>query len=333
MASRKKEEKSNVIVVRKRNKKDHTHLPHGSWKVAYADFVTAMMAFFLLMWLVSSTDPEQRAKLSDYFNPYQEEAQTQEVEVSANIIAISDGGRAAGENITERELKDSQGETEKITEQTIEPESDIGNLFVELATIELEREKYEDLLFKSEQYDKIKQEETQTQNEKNQIITDMDEEIRKIWKDLSNSLKDLPEFKDLSNNLIIEQVAEGLKIQIVDEESFSMFKLGSSKLTEEARTLLGTIGNVLKDVDNTIAVSGHTDGRPFKSNRNYSNWELSSDRANDARLELQKNGVQGKQFARVEGRADKDHLFDDNPLDPRNRRISILVLKYYNLSE
>jgi chemotaxis protein MotB len=330
MAGKKKEELKNIIVVRKRNKKNHTaHLPHGSWKVAYADFVTAMMAFFLLMWLVNSTNEDQRKQLSDYFNPYQAESQTQNVEVDAQIISISDGGKLAGEDISERELKDSQGESYSTAKVIQEPKEKEGNLFVELATIELDREYYEELMYKSEQYEKIKDNKSQEANNIKSNSFEVEESIKEIWEKVSIALKDLPEFKKLSNNLLIEQVPEGLKIQIIDEESFSMFELGSSKLTKEARTLLKTVGNVLKNVDNMLAISGHTDGRPFLGNRNYTNWELSSDRANEARLELIKAGVPKGKFERIEGRADTDHLIEDDPLNPKNRRISILVLRYY----
>lgn len=335
MAAKNKVDTHQYIVVRKRRKNHTDHLPHGSWKIAYADFVTAMMAFFLLMWLVNITTEEDKKKISDYFNPYQAESASQDIDVIGGIIAISDGGMMAGENITDREIKDSQGDPESNDPEPIEElEPNQENLFIDLSTIELDREVYEELLYKSERLDQIQKDLEEVRDIKFQNPEDLDtlpidEEMLEIWKNLSRSLKDLPDLNSLSENLIIEQIPEGLKIQIIDKDSFSMFELGSTELTTEARKLLEMVGGVLKDIDNPIAVSGHTDGRPFTSNRNYSNWELSSERANFARRELIKNGVSESQFARVEGRADTDHLIKENPLDARNRRISISVLRFF----
>lgn len=336
MAGKKKADTSNYIVVRRRRKNHTDHLPHGSWKIAYADFVTAMMAFFLLMWLVNITTEEDKKRISDYFNPYSSESASQDIEVISGIIAISDGGKLSGENITDREIQDAQGDPETNNPEPIEEiKPNQENLFIDLSTIELDREVYEELLYKSQKLDELQNDldnlkDFQFESPETLEPLPIDEEILEIWKNLSKSLKDLPELKNLSENLIIEQIPEGLKIQIVDKNDFSMFELGSSSLTMEARKLLETVGGVLKDIENPIAVSGHTDGRPFTSNRNYSNWELSSERANSARRELIKNGLTEKQFARVEGRADTDHLIEEDPLDPRNRRISILVLRYYD---
>ena len=336
MAGKKKSDNNHYIVVRRRRKSHTDHLPHGSWKIAYADFVTAMMAFFLLMWLVNITTEEDKKKISDFFNPYQAESASQDVEVSGSIIAISDGGKMSGENIHEREIQDSQGDPETNNPEPIEEiKPNQENLFIDLSTIELDREVYEELLYKSQKLDEIQNDVSDIKNIKFENPETMEplpvnEEILEIWRNLSKTLKDLPELKNLSENLIIEEIPEGLKIQIVDKNDFSMFELGSSSLTKEARRLLETVGGVLKEIDNPIAVSGHTDGRPFTSNRNYSNWELSSERANSARRELINQGVSESQFARVEGRADTDHLIKDDPLDPRNRRISILVLRYYD---
>ena len=158
--------------------------------------------------------------------------------------------------------------------------------------------------------------------------TPLDEDIMDVWEKVTRLLENKPELQGLSKNMVIEEVPEGLQIQIIEQDEFSMFKSGSSKLLPQAENLLMETGKILKNVKLPIAIVGHTDGRQFADTSKYSNWELSSDRANAARKILNKSGVDMSQFFRVEGKADTDLLIPENPYDERNRRISILVLRH-----
>ncbi|MCH7796225.1 MAG: OmpA family protein, partial [Proteobacteria bacterium] len=131
----------------------------------------------------------------------------------------------------------------------------------------------------------------------------------------------------LVNNLVIDQTPEGMRIQIVDEEGKSMFPSGSAKMFEHTRKLITLVVDAVRTLPQRIAVKGHTDAAPFVNDNGYSNWELSTDRANSSRRALIEAGLPPARIASVVGLADTEHLDEDNPLSPRNRRISIVLLR------
>ncbi len=263
----------------------------GAWKVAYADFVTAMMAFFLLMWLINTTSPEQKRGIADYFAPASVSRSSQGSDGLLGGTAFQeDGARASGSNrkIDEESAEASQrakggGEGAKNKEPT------------------------EDALAQA------------MANRENAQFASAEASLRQ-------ALQDLPDYAELSRNLIIEQTPEGLNIQLVDQEGRAMFSGSSADPLPRTQHLLETVAKVVEQLPNRISVSGHTDttapGRP-----GYSNWDLSADRANAARRILEKSGVEGDRIYQVAGKGDREPLYPDDPDLPANRRISIVLLR------
>jgi len=145
-------------------------------------------------------------------------------------------------------------------------------------------------------------------------------------KTLRQAIQDIPDLRNLAQNLMIDRTPEGLRIQLVDQERATMFPLGSSSPNDNLRRLFGTIAQVVQRMPNRISVTGHTDATPY-NRANYSNWELSTDRANSSRRGLIEAGVPAARISYVVGKAEQEPLFADNPHDPRNRRISIVLLR------
>jgi len=288
-----KEEKPPIIIVKRKKKGAAAH-HGGAWKVAYADFVTAMMAFFLVMWLVSSISKEQRAAVFDYFkNPSMEPGKSnrpapgQMGPGGASTSVINMGGGMDAPRVTVAETPQSNPKSK--------PQPfDMNNMDVEQArkiADEAEHKKLESLL----------------------------EELRKAI-DKSEALRP---FKD---QLLLDITPEGLRIQIVDAQNRPMFDVGSAKLKDYTTTILKILAGYLNTVPNRISLTGHTDMRPYPGGVNYTNWELSADRANSARRALESGGLKEEKIARVVGLS-SSVLFDkDNPQNPINRRISIIVM-------
>ena len=234
-------------VIIKKVKKREVHYTHGGqWKVAYADFVTAMMAFFLLLWLIAMISPEKRAVLAEYFK---------------NFSIFQDSGTSVID----------------------------GKAFV-----------MEDLITKPE----IRPEE------------------------FGNKLKRAVEekLKDMKDQVLVDVIEGGVRIQIVDKEGNTMFPLGSAEPTPKAREVLALIYENVKDMKQKIAIEGHTDAAPFRGDQ-ITNWELSTARASAARRELEQHGIEPSRIARVVGYADQELLIKEDPRDPRNRRMSIILLQ------
>ena len=318
MALREKKDVPRVIVRTGRKKHKHEP-PHGGWKVAYADFVTAMMAFFLLMWLVNSTDADQKKAMSEYFNPYQAEDDSSQVEVSAGIISIMDGGQMGGDQIHDREVRDSQGDPE-VTRQSedIVGEETFASALSYWEVVEIPRE----------EYDRLKEQAaagTDT-GAGDAGVGPLDPALRELADELEQMKKTVPLLREFSDQIMVEESPEGLRVQFVDQDDFEMFASASAKLKPDAASMIRVFGSILKDVPHKIAISGHTDNTPFAT-PGYSNWELSSDRANAARRAILEAGVSVEMLDRVEGKAAQMPLFPDNPGDPRNRRITFMILR------
>lgn len=288
MADKKADDKAPIIVIKKVIKGGGGH-HGGAWKVAYADFVTAMMAFFLLMWLLNATTEEQRRGISEYFDPTPMEVSSSNSGaggVMGGLTVSEVGARAAdaqpivhNENPPDTTMK-SQVEVEQATQQQLEEE--------------------------------LKKRE--------------DAEFEKVKEKIEEAIKD-SDLKGLTKNLIIDMTPEGLRIQIVDRDGESMFPTGSARPYEKTEKLIGKVAEIIKQMPNQISVRGHTDGAAYTNGANYTNWELSADRANASRRILLENGVDKKKLSNVVGKADTEHLKPDAPLDPQNRRISVILLR------
>ena len=292
---------SNVEIIIKRVKKGGHEAHHGgAWKVAYADFVTAMMAFFLLLWLLNATTEEQRRGISDYFAP----ASVSHSQSGAGGIL---GGRAIsvpGSQVTGTSspsinvpLTPSEGESAENEDGT-----QSGGATANRQTTDRDAEGASG---KSE-----------------------DERFAEAEKELKEALQKAPELNGLEEHLLIDRTPEGLRIQVIDQEGKPMFALGSSRPLDRTKQLLAQISQVIQKLPNRISVTGHTDALPYRGGANgYSNWELSSDRALSARRSLIDSGLGSDRLAMVVGRAAEDPLVTEDPNSARNRRIAIVVLR------
>ncbi len=288
--------KPNQPIIIKRVKKGGGGGHHGgAWKVAYADFVTAMMAFFLLLWLLSSTSEEQRKGIADYF-----------AHASIARVMAGGGGMFGGQSIASSESLNGQaGATVQIS---------MANQPSEAAD-ETDRESADSNRAPSEAEIEKKLGEREEQQFKQ-----AEDELRQV-------IQSVPELQKLAQNLMIDRTAEGLRIQIVDQDGLSMFPLGSADMPAYTRNLMGQIAKVVQKLPNKVAVSGHTDSKPYASVKGYTNWELSADRANSSRRALMESGLPGERIARVVGKAETDPLTVSDPTNPRNRRISVVLLR------
>ena len=301
-----KEEKAQIIIVKRRKKGGAGH-HGGAWKVAYADFVTAMMAFFLVMWLVSSISKEQRAAVFDYFkNPSMEPGKTvrpapgQMGPGGASTSVINMGGGMDAPRVTVMKNPDSNS---KSTPQPFKMDLEEAR---KLASEEARKMDLEEARKITDEADHKK-------------LESLLQELRQAI-DKSQALRP---FKD---QLLLDITPEGLRIQIVDAQNRPMFDVGSARLKDYTTAILKTLAGYLNTVPNRISISGHTDIRPYPGGVGYTNWELSADRANAARRALGSGGLNEAKIARVVGLS-SSVLFDkDDPQNAINRRISIIVM-------
>mgnify|MGYP001301451411 FL=1 len=274
------DESQRPIVV-KRIKKGGGGHHGGAWKIAYADFVTAMMAFFLLMWLLGSTAKGDLQGIAEYF--------------ATPLKVAMQGGTGSGDassviNQGGTDLTRTVGQVKK------------GEVKAEKKAVNLQAMKAE-----QERLERVK-------------LGELKEKIEK-------SIENNPNLRQYKNQLLLDITTEGLRIQIVDEKNRPMFDLSSAEVKPYMRDILREIGRSLNEVDNRISLSGHTDAKPFATgDKGVGNWELSASRANASRRELLSGGMAEAKVIRVVGQS-STVLFDTNdPFNPQNRRIGIVVL-------
>jgi chemotaxis protein MotB len=276
------------IIVKKRKAAVHAH-HGGAWKVAYADFVTAMMAFFLLLWLLGSTTKEEQKAVAGYFN-----------DPSGSPV-----GQGGGLNMPGTGMTGPGGANSGIIDLNnplTQPESKASPAAADLkdaSNAELAAE--------------------QAAREKRSLDTLQEELEKELAKDDSAFIK-------LKDQILIDQTALGLRIQIVDKKNRPMFDLGSSVLHEYAEEVLYALAPRLNGVTNKLSVNGHTDAVTYAPGADYTNWELSADRANSARRSLLDGGYPDEKVLTVQGMGSSVPRVEDET-DPTNRRIVILVLK------
>ena len=269
-------------IIIKRVKKGGHAVHGGAWKIAYADFVTAMMAFFLLMWLLGSTSEGDKKGIADYFQ-------------SPMKVALLNGGTGSGDSSSlvkggGEDLTRSGGQVKK------------GEVEADKSTINLR---------------KLKEEQVRAESAKLKELQD------KVESELKNNAK----LSQFASQIKLDMTRDGLRIQIVDEQSRPMFDSGSAVVKPYMRDLLRAIGSVLIEVPNRLTLEGHTDAMPFPGGeRGYSNWELSADRANASRRELVAGGLTEDRVLRVQGLASSSPFSRDDPQSPQNRRISLTVM-------
>ena len=280
------------IIIRKKKVVGGGH-HGGAWKVAFADFITALMAFFLVMWLVASANDQQKTAIFDYFKnpsmargsaPIAAPGQDGPGGASTSPIDMRGGLNASAPSAVAEAGAGSPASADPGDAQRL-PRAAVDEV--------TERRRFE--------------------------------QIRKELQDAIDKNETLQRFK---NQLLIDITTEGLRIQVVDAQNRPMFDLSGTAMKPYARELLLEIGKSLNDVPNRVSISGHTDDTPFigGDRQRYTNWELSADRANAARRVLVEGGMSGEKVARVVGMSSYVMLDTSNPSNPINRRISIVVL-------
>jgi chemotaxis protein MotB len=229
-----------IIIIKK--KSGHAGHHGGAWKVAYADFVTAMMALFIVLWLLNTSKPVREA-IAGYF-------------------------------------RDPAGTAGKLGTSTAGPGA--------------------------------------------QVVVAKDD-MSKLKEEIEKAISHMPNFDKLKDQIEIKVTPEGLRIELLESAKGTFFDLGSPKPNQNGEELLDLLAGELGKLPNKISIEGHTDSKPYSGKRNYGNWELSTDRANSARRLMQQQGLGEKQIAQVRGFADQLPRKPDNPFDPSNRRISLIV--------
>ena len=266
----------------------------GAWKVAYADFVTAMMAFFLLMWLINTTDPEQKRGIAEYFAP-----------ASVSQTTSGSGGILGGTSLSDDGAK-SSGSMSVLQQMAPEAPQDappdagqsqnVASASDEALRAEIARREAA--------------------------------EFQSAAESLRQAMQRMPELAELSKQMIIDQTPEGLRIQLVDQEGRSMFEQNSARPNARAQVLLRAISSVINRLPNRISITGHTSAVAGSGRASVAtDWPLSAERANASRQILQTAGVDGDRVYSVAGKAGSDPLYPDDPSLAGNRRIAIVLLR------
>jgi chemotaxis protein MotB len=246
------------IIIKKVKKVSGGGAHGGSWKVAYADFVTAMMAFFLLLWLLSMVSTEKRARMATYFKSFSifEKSGTSFMEKSSEVF------NQAGESESQLSVDASgKGQQQK------------------------------------------------------------PEEVKETIKQAIEA-----KLGDIKDQIMVDVFEGGVRIQLVDKTGKPMFDVGSADPTPMASRIMQVIGDQVKNMPNPVSVEGHTDALAFRTSATRGNWELSTERALAAKKQLEGYGLNPSRLTRVAGYADTVPFIKEDPEDPRNRRISIILL-------
>lgn len=282
--------KDRAIVVKRAAPQKNGH-HGGAWKLAYADFMTAMMAFFLLMWLLSAVTPVQMKGIADYFNTPLKAALFGSGDRSSQDSSIINGGGRDLSSIEAGATRRTDGST-NLADRLAKQNDENATAQAQGALERREQARLHDLQIK-----------------------------------LIAAIEANPTLRQFKQQIRIDSTLTGLRIEIVDTQKRPMFAMSSNHVEPYMRDILREIGKTLNDVPNRIVVQGHTDAVPYAGGgAGYSNWELSADRANASRRELIAGGMDEAKVLRVLGLASTQNLNKADPLDPENRRISIIVL-------
>ena len=275
-------------LIIKRIKKSEGGGHHGgAWKVAYADFVTAMMAFFLLMWLINTTTPEQKRGIADYFAAQNiSKSSSGSGGVLAGTVFGADGSRAGGA-LTSMTAQQAPSRKDDPTRSTTEGELKSGATDAQMPNREFEQAEIS----------------------------------------LRQAMQQMPDIAELSRNLMVNETPDGLNIQLVDQEGQAMFQPGTAVPLPKTRALLEQVARIVDRLPNRISITGHTDAVNFEGPDGMTNWELSAARANAARAVLAGQGISSDRIFEVAGKAGTDPLLPNDPYASSNRRISILLMR------
>lgn len=280
-----------IVIVKKIIADGHGGHHGGAWKVAYADFVTAMMAFFLLLWILGATTEKQRKSIADYFTPTIVDIKMQK--------SAGSNGLFGGSSITDKDNYPHKAQQTGTRSLTIPADSSGGT-----------REGTGDK--------GSLRNPTQTSEDK--------ANFEKMKRQVEQQIAASPKLAKLGRHVRFSMTRDGLRIDLVDDADYSMFATGTTALVPEASTLIGLVADAIKATPNPIMIRGHTDALQFGSRQGMNNWTLSSGRAEATRRRLAMGGVPEGRFERIEGVADREPMIADNVTDPRNRRVAITLL-------
>ena len=279
-----------IVIVKKIIDGGHGGHHGGAWKVAYADFVTAMMAFFLLLWLLGATTEKQRKGIADYFAP---------TLIDKKVLGLGGSGVLGGESILSNNKLGPKAAAAPIASIGI-PMREAGGQ-------------------RSGTGDKG--------SLRNPASMQLDRQAFQAIKDqLEKQIKGSARLAKLSSHVRFVPTQDGLRIDLVDDADYSMFGLGTTALDSRASELIGMIAGTIAGTPNTIMIRGRTDSVPYGDPRAMNNWMLSSGRAEATRRRLALGGIPEARFERIEGVADREPIITDDPGDPRNRRVAITLL-------
>jgi chemotaxis protein MotB len=316
------------VIIIKKIEDGHGGAHGGAWKIALADMMTAMMAFFLLMWLLGASNADQRKSIADYFKPTSHSltpvgqlAGSNGVLGGRSIIdpdAFPYGSRQTG--LLERLTPRSEGGPNPDTEPGPENENEAkdptsggkGEGLGAGPGGQGEGGSDPEKMSKAERIAAAEQEDK--------------ENFEKLEQELKEKLSENKKFESLKDKVAISRDQDGLRIEIIDNADFAMFPSGGVGMQGKAAALIAEVAASLVDMPNKVAIRGHTDAVPFQNPEGKNNWSLSADRAEATRQILQRKGIKEERFKRIEGVADTDPFNPKDKFDPRNRRMSITVL-------
>ncbi len=344
--ARGRDKKGSGVVIRK-NEIVETRHHGGAWKVAYADFVTAMMAFFLLMWLLNATTEDQRKGLADYFSPNNllSHASSGTGQPLGGHTAFDDGALVSDRGSVEivsgkrppmapTEEQEAEAAAESHGAPANGATGDVpvspGKPLAGQAALRVGPNPDAPSLAGAAAVLDSKLHNGGAKPTEGELRAELERREKAAFESAAQQIRDAvkadPALTDLARQLAIDMTPEGLRIQIMDEEKLPMFATGSAEPNERARLLLQKVVPVLAKLSQAISVAGHTDAVPFPG-LGRTNWELSAERANATRRLLEEGGLPDGRFRSVTGNADKDPLLPADPLAAANRRIAILVLR------
>lgn len=284
--------KEQPIIIKKVKKGGHGGHHGGAWKVAYADFVTAMMAFFIVMWILASSEETKKSVEAYFDDPGAFSFVNGKRTIPIDLGLKPEPGKGKGEE------GDPKAKGKKDAFMSFDQNSKDSILIkaaIKAGMDSVEAARKVEALGKS------------------------------LQKELQKMIAQKPDLQEILSSIKIEMTKEGLRIELIESKESMFFEVGSSKVKKEARDLLIKLAGEIGKLPNIVDIEGHTDSRAFSSKNYYSNWELSGDRANAARKILESTGLWDGQIQMVAGFADKKLRNPGNPFDITNRRISILI--------
>ena len=340
-----------TIVLKKVEEGGHGH-HGGAWKVAYADFVTAMMAFFLLMWLLNATTEEQRRGLADYFaptnafgrsqsgsgDPFGGSTQHQTAQMSQDAgaitirrgplpvlpdVEIEDDSTTPARPVFFRDATEGEDEeNDPRTVRTARADAPPGDQDPRARLAEHAPHGASDAPGQGSDARTLSDAELRAEHGRRERAA-----FERAAEDIRRAVAADPVLAELSQQLLIEQTPEGLRIQLLDTERQPMFALGGAAPNDRARQLIARVAQVAQRLPNPIAITGHTDATPFRGGGERTNWDLSADRANATRRLLSDAGLPEARIRSVAGYAERQPLLPEAPTAAANRRVAITLLR------